>query len=412
MTERRAAAAARGVAQRAAGRARAAGRDRRAGRLRRRRRRHASTTCSRASGSPTARSTPWPARAASCASGRAAARRCRQDLSSPWDVAWFIDRVVIAMAGVHQLWSLHLGRPGRQHRRGRSPARRTRAARRRRRRGVVRPALRPRRLRRRHAGCGWPTPRPPRCARSTDRRRLRRRHRRRAGPVRLRPPRRARPDQALLQHPLGRDRAARRLGGGRDTYNGAVRRYDPVARRGLHAGHGPARAERRGRRVRRRGHAARGGRVGRAPARPRSRCRRRPSGSTASPAQTQRPRQRSPPASVLLRVVFTPPTGQKLDDRWGDPTRLMVSATPPELLRRGRRQRRGPDAATWCSTRAVGEGVLHVSAQAAACDGDPRPARSPSTRPATCTSRTGASPSCSPRVRRPSSPSTSAASEP
>jgi hypothetical protein len=26
------------------------------------------------------------------------------DLSSPWDVAWFEDRVVIAMAGVHQLW--------------------------------------------------------------------------------------------------------------------------------------------------------------------------------------------------------------------------------------------------------------------------------------------------------------------
>ena len=32
----------------------------------------------------------------------------RQDLSTPWDVAWFIDRVVIAMAGVHQLWVLHL----------------------------------------------------------------------------------------------------------------------------------------------------------------------------------------------------------------------------------------------------------------------------------------------------------------
>ena len=32
----------------------------------------------------------------------------RQALSTPWDVAWFIDRVVIAMAGVHQLWALHL----------------------------------------------------------------------------------------------------------------------------------------------------------------------------------------------------------------------------------------------------------------------------------------------------------------
>ena len=26
------------------------------------------------------------------------------DLSSPWDVAWFDDKVIIAMAGVHQLW--------------------------------------------------------------------------------------------------------------------------------------------------------------------------------------------------------------------------------------------------------------------------------------------------------------------
>lgn len=28
-----------------------------------------------------------------------------QDLSSPWDVAWFDDQVVVAMAGVHQLWA-------------------------------------------------------------------------------------------------------------------------------------------------------------------------------------------------------------------------------------------------------------------------------------------------------------------
>ena len=32
----------------------------------------------------------------------------KQDLSTPWDLAWFIDRVVIAMAGTHQLWALHL----------------------------------------------------------------------------------------------------------------------------------------------------------------------------------------------------------------------------------------------------------------------------------------------------------------
>src|SRR6185369_1613633 len=26
------------------------------------------------------------------------------DLSSPWDVAWFDDKVIIAMAGIHELW--------------------------------------------------------------------------------------------------------------------------------------------------------------------------------------------------------------------------------------------------------------------------------------------------------------------
>ena len=26
------------------------------------------------------------------------------DLSSPWDLAWYDDRVIVAMAGIHQLW--------------------------------------------------------------------------------------------------------------------------------------------------------------------------------------------------------------------------------------------------------------------------------------------------------------------
>ena len=32
----------------------------------------------------------------------------RQALSTPWDLAWWYDRVVVAMAGTHQLWVLHL----------------------------------------------------------------------------------------------------------------------------------------------------------------------------------------------------------------------------------------------------------------------------------------------------------------
>lgn len=33
----------------------------------------------------------------------------KQPLSTPWDITWWIDRAVIAMAGTHQLWALHLG---------------------------------------------------------------------------------------------------------------------------------------------------------------------------------------------------------------------------------------------------------------------------------------------------------------
>ena len=51
---------------------------------------------------------------------RAAPRTCRR----PWDVAWFDGQVVVAMAGMHQLWAFDpLGREGR----GCSPGRRPRA---------------------------------------------------------------------------------------------------------------------------------------------------------------------------------------------------------------------------------------------------------------------------------------------
>ena len=53
------------------------------------------------------------------------------------------------------------------------------------------------------------------------------------------------PDQALLQHPFGVTALPDGSVAVSDTYNHALRRYDPATGRGHHAGHGSARAERR-----------------------------------------------------------------------------------------------------------------------------------------------------------------------
>jgi len=84
--------------------------------------------------------------------------------------------------------------------------------------------------------------------------------------------------------------------------------------------------------------------------------------------QTHRPKSPVAPGPLELTVRFTAPTGQKLDDRWGDPTQLKISSTPPELLASGggtsvgllRTLELSPD---------VPEGILHITARAAACDG-------------------------------------------
>ncbi|MGP0225175.1 NHL domain-containing thioredoxin family protein [Paenarthrobacter sp. NCHU4564] len=85
-------------------------------------------------------------------------------------------------------------------------------------------------------------------------------------------------------------------------------------------------------------------------------------------SQTHRPKSPVTPGTLELAVRFKAPTGQKLDDRWGDPTQLKISSTPPELLVSGggtsvgllRTLELSPD---------VPEGILHITARAAACDG-------------------------------------------
>ncbi|MDG6101155.1 NHL domain-containing thioredoxin family protein [Dactylosporangium aurantiacum] len=85
--------------------------------------------------------------------------------------------------------------------------------------------------------------------------------------------------------------------------------------------------------------------------------------------RTERPSTMLAPGEVELDLIFEPAPGQKLDESFGPSTRLEVSASPPELLLEGagvtqslrRRLVLSPD---------VTEGVLQVVAQAATCDID------------------------------------------
>jgi thiol-disulfide isomerase/thioredoxin/sugar lactone lactonase YvrE len=87
--------------------------------------------------------------------------------------------------------------------------------------------------------------------------------------------------------------------------------------------------------------------------------------------RTQRPPIEIGPGTVDLEVLFTPPSGQKLDDRYGPSTYLVVSASPPELLLDGAGSGTDLRRALVIADPAdasVDGGVLHVSVRAASCD--------------------------------------------
>jgi thiol-disulfide isomerase/thioredoxin len=174
--------------------------------------------------------------------------------------------------------------------------------------------------------------------------------------------------EALLQHPLGVTTLPDGSVVVADTYNGALRRFDPVTQQvttlatGLaepsdvlvEAGEGGLRllvvesAAHRLTRVALPAHVA--GEV-----------------LDGGAQRVARPATELAPGELRLEVPFVPAPGQKLDDRWGPSTELRVSATPPELLldgagdgvELGRDLVLNPD---------VAEGVLHVTAKAASCD--------------------------------------------
>lgn len=171
-------------------------------------------------------------------------------------------------------------------------------------------------------------------------------------------------EQALLQHPLGVTALPDGSVAICDTYNDALRRYDPATGEvttlatGLREPSGAVVDDADLVVVESAAH----------------QLTRVPLGAAAVQVdgfahQTQRPATEIAPGEVELVVVFEPPPGQKLDDRYGPATRLLVTATPPALLRSGD----GRDTElvrTLDVDQAVGDGVLHVAAMAASCEED------------------------------------------
>ncbi|MGX8907031.1 NHL domain-containing thioredoxin family protein [Streptomyces netropsis] len=281
------------------------------------------------------------------------------DLSSPWDVAWFADRLWIAMAGVHQLWTY-------------DPAT-----------GTVEVA----------AGTtneglvDGPAPeawfaQPSGLAATEDRlwvadsetSALRYVERDGEGfAVRTAVGtglfdfghRDGEAAQALLQHPLGVTALPDGSVAVSDTYNHALRRYDPATGEVTTLAtdlREPSDAVLAGEDI-----------VVVESARHRLTRLRLPEEAVRVESvahRTQRAATDVAPGRLRLDVVFQAPTGQKLDTRYGPSTRLLVSSTPPELLAEG--SGTGTDLGRdLVLADGVTEGVLHVSAMAASCDDDP-----------------------------------------
>ncbi|MEV7324143.1 NHL domain-containing thioredoxin family protein [Streptomyces sp. NPDC093970] len=171
--------------------------------------------------------------------------------------------------------------------------------------------------------------------------------------------------QALLQHPLGVTALPDGSVAVSDTYNHALRRYDPATGEVTTLAtdlREPSAAVLAGDDI-----------VVVESARHRLTRLRLPEEAVRVESVAHRTRRAATevaPGRLRLDVIFQAPAGQKLDLRYGPSTRLLVSSTPPELLLKGD----GPDTDLSRELElnpAVTEGVLHVSAMAASCDDDP-----------------------------------------
>ena len=167
-------------------------------------------------------------------------------------------------------------------------------------------------------------------------------------------------EDALLQHPLGVTVLPDGTVAVADTYNGAVRRFDPATgllstiATGLAEPSGLLVYDGRLLAVESTAHAITEVSLDAT------------ADADDTSARTQRP-VTEVAATLRLDVPFTPPPGQKVDDRFGPASQLIVTATPPSLITFG-------DGRSTDLTRElvldpqVGEGVLHVAARAASCD--------------------------------------------
>jgi thiol-disulfide isomerase/thioredoxin len=172
-------------------------------------------------------------------------------------------------------------------------------------------------------------------------------------------------DQALFQHPLGVTALPDGSVAVCDTYNHALRRYDPATGEVTTLAtdlREPSDAVLAGDDI-----------VVVESARHRLTRLRLPEEAVRVEAVAHRTRRAATdvaPGRLRLDVIFQAPAGQKLDTRYGPSTRLLVSSTPPELLLAGE----GADTDLSRELELnpeVPQGVLHVSAMAASCDDDP-----------------------------------------
>ena len=270
-------------------------------------------------------------------------------LSSPWDVAWWQDRVWVAMAGIHQLWTF-------DPRTGKAAVVAGTAN-----EGLVDGALDAAWFAQTSglaAGAKrlWLADSETSSLRYVE-----------AGAVHTAVGtglfdfgfRDGDADQALLQHPLGVTELPDGSVAVCDTYNGAVRRYADGRLSTLATGlDEPSGAVVDGDDlvvVESNAH-----RLTRVPLRGVVQV-------DGFAHTTQRPVTDIAGGELELVVDFEPPPGQKVDDRLGPPTQLLVTSTPPGLLRDG--EGRGTELTRVLRIDPhVGEGVLHVAARAASCD--------------------------------------------